>query len=267
MNNLEFKMVDLLKELREKYAARSVKVEFELEGTKIEDILRLKEVCAIADVDLTLKIGGCESVRDLLEARIIGVDCLVAPMIESSYALKKYLAAVTKIFPPDERESIEIFCNIETSDSICNLDDILGLSGVDALQGVVIERVDLCGSLGMDPDSINDERINARVLDAIGKAKKRNLICVIGGGVSAESLPFFRKIPRGYLDRYETRKVTFDAARALESSPEKGILKALEFELFWLKNKLNYYRGISLEDQGRIDLIEKCYWKEIDSML
>lgn len=267
MNTLEFQMVELLKDLRERHGAISVKVEFELEGTKIEDILRLKEVCAVAGVKLALKIGGCESIRDLLEARIIGVNCLVAPMIESSYALKKYLDAVAKIFPTDEREDLEIFFNVETIGSIENLADILSFPGITALSGIVIERVDLCGSLGLDSDAINREEINNCVIDAVGKAREKNLLCVVGGGVSADSLPFFRDVLKGRLDRYETRKVTFDAASALTSAPGKGIIKALKFELLWLKNKINYYRGVSLDDESRIETIEKRYWKEIDSAI
>ena len=70
----------------------------------------------------------------------------------------------------------------------------------------------------------------------------------MGGGVSAASLPFMRELPAGCLDRYETRKVIFECPAALENGADAGILKAVGFELMWLKNKRDFYNAISIED-------------------
>ncbi len=267
MNSLEDRMVDILKELKEVYGALSVRAEFEAEGTKLEELLRLKEICMVADVGLTLKIGGCESIRDMLEARVVGVNYLVAPMVESAYALRKYLQAVVKVFPPEERKSIEILCNIETDTACKSLSEMLTIPEIETLQGIVIERVDLCFSLGLDEMAINNDELNRTVLDTISRAKKNNnLLCTIGGGVSAHSLPFFESIPKGHLDRYETRKVCFSWQGA-KNSRDKAILKALGFEVMWLRNKLNYYNNISAADSQRMHLIEQRYWKAIDSLI
>jgi len=267
MNTLEFRMVDILKELKEKYAATCVRAEFEAEGTKLEELLRLKDICMTAELGLTLKIGGCESIRDMLEAKIVGVDYLEAPMVESAYAMRKYLQAVNKIFTADEREDIEILCDIETATASKNLEAMLEIPERAALQGIVIERVDLCFSLGLGENEINKMEINTLVLDIIDTAKRNDVQCIIGGGVSAHSLPFFRSIPAGRLNRYETRKVCFACPEALEGSPEKGILKALGFELLWLKNKVSYYNGISTVDKERMDLIEHRYLTEIEALI
>ncbi len=61
--------------------------------------MRLKEVVSDAGLELTIKIGGCEALRDMYEARVIGVSRIVAPMIESPYALSKYLKALRMAFP------------------------------------------------------------------------------------------------------------------------------------------------------------------------
>jgi 4-hydroxy-2-oxoheptanedioate aldolase len=268
MNKLEERMVDVLKELREKYNALSVRAEFEAEGTKLEELLRLKEICMVAGVGLTLKIGGCESIRDMLEARVVGVDYLVAPMVESAYALRKYLQAVNKVFPAEERDSIEILCNIETETAHKNLPEMLRVPEIDTLRGIVIERVDLCFSLGLDEQAINDEQINRITFDAMSKAKERNkdLICTVGGGVSAHSLPFLESMPEGYLDRYETRKVCFSWS-GTANGKDKAILKALGFEVLWLRNKLDYYSNISSADRKRMSHIEQRYWKAIDTLM
>jgi 4-hydroxy-2-oxoheptanedioate aldolase len=268
MNRVEERMVDILKELKGVYGALSIRAEFEAEGTKLEELLRLKEICMVAGVGLTLKIGGCESIRDMLEARVVGVDYLVAPMVESAYALRKYLQAVAKVFPPDEKDEIEILCNIETETACKNLPEMLTIPEIETLQGIVIERVDLCFSLGLDETAIDNKEVNRIVLDIISAAKKKNkkLVCTVGGGVSAHSLPFFESIPEGYLDRYETRKVSFSWPDA-KNGRDKAILKALGFEVLWLRNKLSYYNNISASDSQRMQLIEQRYWKAIDSLI
>ena len=90
MNILEKKMVAVLQDLKENHNVVGVKAEFEAEGTRLEEAMRLKEVVSKAGIDLTIKIGGCEAIKDMYEARVIGVAKIVAPMIESAYALKKY---------------------------------------------------------------------------------------------------------------------------------------------------------------------------------
>lgn len=88
MNRLEKKMLDALIDLKENHHVVGVKAEFEAEGTRMEEALRLKEVVTKAGLELTIKIGGCEAIKDLFDARIIGVNTIVAPMIETPYAMK-----------------------------------------------------------------------------------------------------------------------------------------------------------------------------------
>jgi hypothetical protein len=267
MNKLEQQMVEILKDLKESCGALSARAEFEAEGTKMEELLRLKEICMVAGLGLTLKIGGCESIRDMLEVRTVGVNYIVAPMVESAYAMRKYLQAVQKIFPQEELNSIEILCNIETAAACKSLEAMLEVPEIGTLNGIVLERVDLCFSMGRSDQCINDDDINQMVLEAITKAKKKHLTCAIGGGVSADSLPFFERIPEGYLDRFETRKVCFRWQDAKNGNKEKAILKALGFEALWLRNKLTYYQGIASADAQRMNLIEQRYWKAISALL
>jgi hypothetical protein len=265
MNTLEKKMLLLLKELKESYNSISIKTEFEAEGTNVEEILRLKDITMQAGLGLTMKIGGCEAVRDILESRIIGVNNLAAPMIESAYALRKFLQVVEKLFPLEERIHMEILCNIETITAVKNLKEILDVPNINVLNGIVIERVDLCRSLGMGAEEINDARINTLVLEILHTVKDKNLFCTLGGGVSADSLPFIRSIPKGLLRRFETRKVCFDLDDI--SSPEIAIMKALAFELLWLRNKMDFYKNISKNDRERMNHLEKRYLHDIDCMI
>lgn len=256
-------MVDVLKDLKERHHVVGVKAEFEAEGTRLEEALRLKEVVSKADLDLTIKIGGCEALKDMYDARSIGVNRIVAPMIETPYALKKYLAAIRLAFPEEERNEISFLVNIETHTSYQNFESMLKLDGIESLDGIVLGRVDMTGSMGLSRSDINCEAVLAIASDLFVKAKAKDFECVIGGGVSAESVIFFNRLPPNTLDRYETRKVIFKCPEALSENAGKGILKAVGFELMWLKNKRDFYGGIFEEDKQRILMLEQRYEKLI----
>lgn len=264
MNSLEKRMVDVLYDLRKNHHVIGIKAEFEAEGTRLEEALRLKEVVSKAGLNLTLKIGGCEALRDMYEARVIGVSRLVAPMIESPYALKKYLSALRLAFPEDERNEISFLANIETVEGYKNFARMLEINEISELDGIVLGRVDMTGSLGLTREDINSPEILEIASKLFTMAKQKGLECVIGGGVSAAILKFIKKLPPETVDRYETRKVVFSCPGALDDNAEKGILKAVGFELMWLKNKRDFYGMIFKEDRLRIEMLQTRYDKLIE---
>jgi 4-hydroxy-2-oxoheptanedioate aldolase len=259
MNSLERTMIETLQDLRANHHVVGIKAEFEAEGTRLEEALRLKEVCMAAGLGLTIKIGGCEALRDMYECRVIGVERVVAPMVESAYALEKFLDASKLAFPADERQQIVFAVNVETAVACKAFDEMLSLPMISQLNGVVLGRSDLSCSMHLTRDDINSPQVFELARDVLVKAKTRSLETAIGGGVSAHSLPFFRNLPPGCLDRYETRKVIFACPEATGPNAEKGILKAVGFELLWLKNKRDYYKMISEEDLIRISTLESRY--------
>ena len=264
MNPREKRMVDTLKDLKENHNVAGIKAEFEAEGTRMEEALRLKEVVTKSGLDLTIKIGGCEAIKDMFDARSIGVTRIVAPMIESKYALKKYLQATHLVFPPDEWSTVNFLINIETISAVHVFDEMLQLPEISELTGVVLGRVDMTGSLGLSRENINDDVIFNISSEVFTKARRFHMECVIGGGVSAYSLPFFRNLPiNAQIDFYETRKVIFKCPEGLSENADRGILKAVGFELMWLKNKRDFYKLIFEEDLVRIEMLEKRYDKLI----
>ncbi len=263
MNERETRMVEMLIDLKENHHVAGVKAEFEAEGTRLEEALRLKEIVTRAGLELTIKIGGCEALKDMYDARSIGVNKIVAPMIESEYALKKYLISSKKAFPEFERENVKFLINVETIQGVKNFDKMLEADFVEDLDGIVVGRVDLTGSLGIGRDDINNDQVFKIVESVFAKAKNKGLVCAIGGGVAKESLPFFRALPDGTPDYYETRKVLFKCPEALGENAPEGILKAVGFELMWLKNKRDFYGSIFSEDDSRIKMLETRYEKMI----
>jgi 4-hydroxy-2-oxoheptanedioate aldolase len=265
MNSLEKKMVMLLTELKERHNVIGVKAEFEAEGTRQEEAMRLKEVSLKAGLGMTLKIGGCEAIRDMFEASDLGVEHLVAPMVETPYALKKYLGALKIAFTEEQRNDIDFLINLETITACNNFAEMLKLPEIGKLNGIVLGRVDLTGSMGLTRESVNSDQIRTTCLDMAAQAKAHGKTVVVGGGVSVHSLPFFRSFPKGHIDRYETRKVVFGCPGALENH-EQAFLKAVEFEIMWLKNKKSYYTLISKEDDVRLSMMEERYRKSIEAI-
>jgi 4-hydroxy-2-oxoheptanedioate aldolase len=265
MNAIEKQMVDLLCEMKAKHHVVGVKAEFEAEGTRLEEAMRLKEVSLRAGLGLTLKIGGCEALKDMFDAISLGTEHLVAPMVETPYALKKYLQAVKIAFDEELRGDMDFLINLETITACRNFDAMLELPEVELLDGIVLGRVDLTGSMSLSRESVNADGIRDLCHQMAAKAKARGMTVVVGGGVSVHSLPFFRSFPAGHIDRFETRKVVFECPGALENR-EEAFLRAVEFELLWLRNKKNYYGAIHREDDARLAMMEERYRTSIEAV-
>lgn len=257
MNQYEKRMLAILKEGKERFGFDSVKAEFEAEGTRVDELLRLLELARRADLKVGIKIGGCEAIRDLIECKQYGVDYVIAPMVETPYALSKYAAAVQKVFrDASERNDIGFLFNLETVSTHAQLAEMLPVAKEHGL-GLVFGRVDFAGSLGKTRDFVNSAEMTRYVLDAAHAAKTHNLPLVVGGSVSPDSIDILQELIDVRLDRFETRKIIFDAKSALGTGDlSTGMSLAMEFELLWLKNKRDYYTDIAREDETRIAMME-----------
>ena len=262
MTKIENEMLKVLKDLKENHPLAGLKLSFEDEGALEAEALRFKSIADQAGVPISLKIGGCEAKKDMHDARVLGVRRIVAPMIESAYALKKFVQATRSVFPEDELKEMSFFINLETIQGYKNLDEMLATEEAKALSGVVLGRVDLIGSMGLERSEINSEPVFNIAKDILTKVKAKGLKTLMGGGVSSSAMPFFKALPEGCLDVFETRNVVFDAQKTLkDKNLEKALLKAVHFELLWMRSKSGFYDRIATSEKTRISMIEERYTK------
>ena len=252
MNRQEFEMIELLKKLKNEYGVIEIKAEFEAEGSRIEELMRLKDVSSYVNLPIILKIGGAEAVTDIYNGIILGVNGLIAPMVETPYAVSKYLDVIDKLIQPDNRDFIDFSINIETVTALENIEKIFSLEKINLLNSITFGRSDFVQSMGFSKFEVNSDVVYQHVKKVATLALEKNLKFAMGGNVTKNSIEFIRNLyNENLIHKYETRKVVFESS-FIENNPENGLELALEFELMWLKSKRRFYSKIKEEDEQRI---------------
>lgn len=243
---------ELLSYLEKSCHATGLKVEFGEEGSRIETVRDMSKLAYQAGLDFTVKISGCEAVGDLYDLSDIKVRSIVVPMVESPYAVQKFVDSVKKVFSSERLNNMKLYINIETQYGYKFLDEIMNSPYLQYISGIVFGRTDFVKSLGIENDKVNSRIILDYAVSVSEIAKAYGKEFIIGGGVSFESLDFFRNIP--HLTNVETRNVIFDAHNLLCSSNAFiCIEKAVEFEISRIKNKILKTQ----EDLKRLQILEK----------
>jgi hypothetical protein len=258
VNLKEKKMHQILLELKEVYGIAGVKAEFEAEGTRIDELLRLLEITRKANLKFGIKIGGCEALKDLMDAKQIGCNYIIAPMVESDYACLKFATSINKIFTLEEKKDTIFLLNIETINALNSLDKILKIIIENKnVNGIVFGRSDFCLSKGLSKNDINKKEILKNVSFVAERCRENNLDFVVGGGISRDSINFLKHLIQIKLNRFETRKIIFNKECIKLKNLYKAFTLALKFEILYLQNKRDYYRGIVKEDKLRIQDLKK----------
>lgn len=259
MTNAERKMVDHLTEMREQYNLIGIKTEFEGEGARMEELFRLKEITMATGVPITLKIGGGEALTDLRNARIVGANKIVAPMIETEFSAKKFMDLFERIFPTEDGHDTVPCINVETITGCEHFEKITQLDCFSKIGEVVIGRVDMTRSLGLTYADLDSDPVY-QACSHIFKTTKTvspGKECVMGGISGFRALESIKRFGEGIVDAYELRKAIFAVRNDSEETAKIGLMKGLEFEMMWYAYKRQYYTGISMEDEQ--------YWNKISN--
>lgn len=248
MTQSEKQILDVLKELKEVYGIFAVKAEFEAEGARMDELIRLRDLVLRADLGFVTKIGGCEAIHDMNQCKTLGATGIMAPMIETPFAMRKFAQAAERVYGNDTSE-VEWIINAETWTCLSNFDEILNV-GAAFLNSVTVGRSDLSASMNIARANIECDEVFQATRTLLEKSASAGLTTNFGGNIGIESIPFIQRL-NGIASRFETRKVVL---RMDDNSDRlrRAISKALEFELLYLLNKRELYTAMSQEDNARI---------------
>ena len=180
------KLIHTLKKLK-KYGVSAVKQSLEDEGASFEEIKKMREISLKANLDLNVKIGGCEAKNDIFFCKNIKANSIVAPMVESEYALKKFI----QIANNTNDKFTKLFINIETKTALINLNNIFKSKNFSSLSGIVIGRSDIAGSLNLQKKDVDSDLIFKKVLNSL-KLIKKEKITKMGGSITPLSNSFIK---------------------------------------------------------------------------
>lgn len=227
-------MQNLVKKLKylKKLGAVGIKQSLEDEGASFEDIILMRKITSVVGLDLNVKIGGCEAKNDIFFCDRNKVDGIVAPMVESEYALNKFIQSITK------KNKSSLFINLESKIAFKNISKIINSKYFKFLKGVVIGRSDLAGSYGLTKDYVNSKKILIQVTRVLKKIKRKKKLVKMGGSITPKSKDFIEILfKKKLIDRIETRNVEMVLNKSTIKNLKKIIIQIFIFEMDWIKYK------------------------------
>ena len=245
--------------LKQDYDLLAIKSEFEAEGSSLEEVSFLSDICLRSKIDLTIKVGGAQAQRDFYEACQLGVSTLLVPMIESGQSLlnahKIFMdckSSFSALFKPQLAINIESISGYERLDEICQYIQIYKVP----INKIVIGRTDLAGSLGIA--NVNDLKLIRLIDKIIEKIEPMGVFITIGGSMTSESYQNLSFMKDNRNMAFETRKCTLPSHLLNNKVIFDSALKlALEFEFNWLTYKSEINKFLDQSDKARIYSIQK----------
>jgi len=237
----------LKKELNEllKRGVVGIKQSFEDEGVLFADVVKMKRICDSTGAYVSVKIGGCEAISDINNCLLLDVDAIVAPMVESEFALQKFIEAINSNISIEKKDKLNFYINIETKTAYENLDKILSSPSSKLLTGIVVGRSDLTKSFGYGKQDVVSEKMCKVVIDILTQSKNYGFKTLMGGNIGSSSIKFIKKLyEKKLLNNIETRNVIIDLDKVKINELDDLIKNSLFFESNWLNYKAEYYNSI-----------------------
>ena len=225
------KIINYLKKLKKQNIV-AVKQSLEDEGASFEELTLMRKITKKASLKHNVKVGGCEAKTDIYFCEKLGVDGIVAPMVESNYALRKFMQIISK----NKKQSL--YVNLESIQAFKNINQMIRTKNFKKLRGIVIGRSDLAGSLNLQKSEVDSKKIFKLVLNLLKKIKRKKITTKMGGSLTTRSLDFANKLyEMKLLDSVETRNIEIKLSDQVFANFNKLIIDIFNFELEWIKYK------------------------------
>ncbi len=220
---------DELQDLKDKLSLQALKSGTEIEHMNFEELDLLRQL-SLGIVPLYVKIGGAEARNDIQTLAQIKVDGLIAPMIESVYALEKFIQSLRDVLAENEYQKMKKGINIETITALENLEKIMSHEYIKELNQLTAARADLSASLGATV-SANDPQVFQYCKEIVQSARVRGLETSVGGKIEGHTVQ--RIISEIQPDFINTRHMLVSIKRLktnLKHNPSEIITRHLSFE-------------------------------------
>lgn len=219
----ELELREMAKDLKEKHGCIALKMGTEVEDCSFEYIDWVSKLME-GILPIVVKIGGPEARNDIRQLTDrIGVQGLIAPMVETPYGLKKFVSALRDIVPPDRRGEMIKGINAETVTCYRNFDAILSIPEAEELNQVTIGRDDLSESIGK---KVDDPEVMSMAREITRKAQAKGILVSVGGGITPSNAK--RILSEIKPDKINSRHVVIGVDRSPDIS--ESFRKALAFE-------------------------------------
>jgi len=236
MYGLEQKVYEQLIKLKNDYDLQGIKAEFEAEGSTFRDIMRLRRLTSRAGISLFVKIGGVEALRDIKDCLELGVDGIIAPMVETKFGVKKFYEAYESVY---RGHRIHLSINIETRNAAEEIDSILEYSK-GKIDNITLGRTDFSASY-FDPAVTPDSDFTFKMIKDIGeRVVKAGFKFTVGGSLSVATIEKMNKNSDQIknISKLETRKVILPKNIMLHKA--EVIVEALKFEELYILSKKEF---------------------------
>jgi hypothetical protein len=224
----------------------SLKGEFEAEGLTRDSVAAEAAWAVRHGLPYLVKIGGCEAKSDMRFLMMQGIESIVAPMIESAFAMRKY----QEMLPDGAFKHVGV--TIETISAVERIEVILD-AGIK-LTEVTVGRSDLTASFG--GSGVNCPETISMVKTVARAARARGLKTTMGGTVNAETLSLLQEDGelRDLIASVETRKCVMPVEKFLEPD---ALMDAFAVEMVLLDMQIASYGEIGNAAQARASVLRE----------
>lgn len=222
----------------------ALKGEFEAEGLSRDAVAAEFAFAARNGVDYLVKIGGCEARSDMRFLMRVGIRSIVAPMIESPFAMRKY----QEMLPDDAFDHVGV--TIETIDAVRRIEEILDAG--TKLTEVTVGRTDLTASCGLN--NVDSKEIISMVKRVARAAASRGLTTNMGGSVNAVTRTLLQRDAelRELVTNVETRKCVMPVAGFIANGALEGAFKV---EGALLEVIISHHGSVASSARARVNQI------------
>ncbi|HNZ27889.1 MAG TPA: aldolase/citrate lyase family protein [Spirochaetota bacterium] len=242
-----------MRRLREKLSALKndnsligIKGGTEIEAMSFEEIYIMKEI-SDGIVPMTVKVGGPEARNDIEYMLSIGVDKILAPMVESPYSLRNFVETMEEI---DKNHTVKLAINIETIFSYQNLKNIFQSPFFWHIDHVTVGRTDLAGSMNRAPD---DPEVIKITQDIVNLAHFYGKTTSVGGKINTNNSQKIQS--EVYSNSLNTRHMVVSCA---SRNIARDVNKALKWESdFYLMLREKFPLRVEFYNKRIADLSER----------